>query len=94
MPADASPSFVIPEEVVFEVLGEEAVLLNLRTGVYFRLNDTGTRIWQLIEAGERPAEVVETMAREYEVDRESARRDVDRLVDELTRRQLLNLPAA
>ena len=89
MSADPSSRLVIPEDVVFEVLGDEAVLLNLRTGVYFRLNETGTRIWQLIEERGRANDVVETMAREYDVDAEVARRDVDRLVDELTRKQLL-----
>ena len=82
-------SLVIPDDVVFEVLGEEAVLLNLRTGVYFRLNETGTRIWQVIEERGEAAAAADAVAREFEVDAEVARRDVDALVRELEKQQLL-----
>ena len=82
-------ALVIPDDVVFEVLGEEAVLLNLRTGVYFRLNETGTRIWQVIEERGEAAAAADVVAREFEVDAEVARRDVDALVQELEKQQLL-----
>lgn len=38
----------VPKAVVCEVLDGEAVLLNLKTGVYFSLNKTGTRMWQAL----------------------------------------------
>lgn len=39
----------IPSHVVCEVLDGEAVLLNLHSGIYFSLNSTGTRAWQLLQ---------------------------------------------
>ena len=38
----------IGTDVVFRQLDDEAVLLNLKTGIYFGLNDVGARVWQLI----------------------------------------------
>ena len=94
MSSEPERSLVIPDDVVFEVLGDEAVLLNLRTGVYFRLNGTGTRIWQVIEERGRADAAAEVVAREYEVDPEVARRDVAVLVDALAERQLLETRTA
>jgi hypothetical protein len=39
----------INDDVVFRELEGEAVLLNLETGVYFGLNEVGTRIWSLLQ---------------------------------------------
>jgi len=41
-------SIIIPDDVLFRELDGEAVLLNLKTGIYFGLNPVATRMWQLI----------------------------------------------
>jgi len=46
-------------------LGEEAVLLNVESGVYFGLDAVGTRIWQLLIAGSSAEEIVSRMQDEY-----------------------------
>jgi hypothetical protein len=38
----------IPKEVLFRELDGEAVLLEMRTGQYYGLNQVGTRVWQLL----------------------------------------------
>ena len=40
----------IGPDVVFRELDGEAVILNLETGLYFGLNEMGTRIWQRLDA--------------------------------------------
>lgn len=79
----------IPSDVAFEVLDGEAVVLNLQTGIYFSLNEVGTRIWQLLEEHERVEPVIEAMLAEYEVEREVLEADVSRLVSELSEKGLL-----
>ena len=69
-------SIAIPEEVLFRELDDEAVLLNLKTGVYFGLNSTGLRIWQLIVEGRSLEQVLEMMRGEYEVDGQVVERDL------------------
>ena len=39
-------------DVIDEVFGEEAVLVNLRTGRYYALDAAATAIWQAVVAGE------------------------------------------
>jgi hypothetical protein len=79
----------IPSEVVFRELGGESVLLDLRAGTYFGLNESGTRIWQLIEQHGTVDAVCDEMAQEFEVDRSALVRDVNALVDRLIARGLL-----
>ncbi|HXW08443.1 MAG TPA: PqqD family protein [Vicinamibacterales bacterium] len=76
-------------DVVWRDLDGEAVLLDLSSGAYFGLNQVGTRIWQLLEAGRLPDQIARTIVEEYDVDRPTAERDVAALVDALVDRRLI-----
>lgn len=75
--------------MVFEVLDGEAVLLHMDSGVYFRLNKTGTRVWQLLEAHEGRDRIIETIAGEFDAPKDSIQSDVDALLAELIERRLV-----
>ena len=62
-------SIAIPDDVLFRQLDDEAVLLNLKTGIYFGLNPVATRMWQLIAEHASLDRVLETMVHEYDIDR-------------------------
>lgn len=88
-PSPSPSRFTIPDDVVAEVLDGEAVLLNLTSGVYFGLNETGTRVWQLIQTyGDLPT-VVRCMADEFAIDAAKVDRDVMQLVQDLLEKRLL-----
>jgi hypothetical protein len=76
-------------DVVFRDLDGEAVILDLASGTYFGLNAVGTRVWRMIEDGRNAAEVVDAIAAEYDADRATIARDVNRLLDELRVRNLI-----
>lgn len=76
-------------DVVWRDLEGEAVLLDLASGTYFGLNDVGTRIWQLLAAGEPVNRIAEVLAGEYDVSGDDARRDVEALLAELRARKLV-----
>lgn len=79
----------ISDDVVFRDLAGEAVILNLATGIYFGLNEVGTRIWHLITEHGATEKVVETLLAEYEVEEEQLRRDVDDLIRQLMAKGLV-----
>jgi coenzyme PQQ synthesis protein D (PqqD) len=76
-------------DVVFRNLDGEAVLLDLGSGTYFGLNEVGTRIWQMIEAGDDEPAIVSTLAAEYAAERAAIAADVKRLLGELRSRRLI-----
>jgi hypothetical protein len=57
----------ISDAVVFRELDGEAVLLNLDSGVYFGLDEVGTRFWQLVEQHGRLEPVLTALFQEYDV---------------------------
>jgi hypothetical protein len=69
-------SIVVSEDVLFRALDDEAVLLDLKTGVYFGLNPLGARIWQLILEKHSLARVLEVVLREYDVERSVVETDL------------------
>ena len=70
-------------EVAAKVMDGEAIFINLSTGVYYSMNEVGTFIWELIDAGRTPDAAVEIVTGCYEVSREQAKADVERLVSVL-----------
>jgi hypothetical protein len=83
----------IPQDVMFRILGGEAVLLNLASGTYFGLDEVGTRMWQLMSEHGSTDKVVEIMLEEYEVEESLLQSDLDKLVKDLTDNGLVQLDA-
>ncbi|MEU4768807.1 lasso peptide biosynthesis PqqD family chaperone [Actinosynnema sp. NPDC023794] len=59
------------------------VLLDERTGEYWQLNPTGAEVVRLLMAGRTPAEAVQALTEQFEVDEPQARNDVETLLDSL-----------
>jgi len=73
-----------------EVSGE-AVILHLEDGVYFGLNEVGSRIWGLVAEPVRVDQICAVIEREYDVGVEMCRRDVLRLLGELADHDLVHV---
>ena len=84
----------IPDDVVFRILGDEAVILNLASGVYFGLDTVGTRMWQLMSEHGSTDKVIAAMLDEYEVEEGQLRSDLDKLVEQLGEKGLVRADAA
>jgi hypothetical protein len=91
MPAEISLNsrVRIQDDVLFQELQGEAVLLNLKTGVYLGLDQIGTRIWQLLQEDGALSRVVEVMLQEYDVTPEKLAQDLLGLVGQMEKQGLL-----
>ncbi|HEY4131073.1 MAG TPA: PqqD family protein [Gemmatimonadaceae bacterium] len=67
----------------------EAVLLDLTTKRYFRLNSTSAAIWRAVEDGKSREEIVQALLGAFEVDESVATDAVDSTIEDLARRGLL-----
>ena len=76
-------------DVVARRLGEETVLVNLRTNRIFQLNRTGAAFWELVEEGCERAEIEERLASRFAVDQAVLSSNLDALVAELDQAGLL-----
>lgn len=55
-------------EVVAANMGEIALLLHVNDWVYLELNESGSRIWALLEDGHGLPQLVSTLIKEFAVD--------------------------
>ena len=71
-------------------LGEETVILNSETGVYFSLNEVGGFLWQRLSEGPKALEdLVSSVLAEYATEEDSCRTDICEILDELGREKLI-----
>jgi coenzyme PQQ synthesis protein D (PqqD) len=84
------PQFRLSPDVLYRDLEGQAVILDLSSGLYFGLNEVGTRIWALIGEGRSVADIVQILSHEYEADASNIERDVRELADALLSRNLIS----
>jgi coenzyme PQQ synthesis protein D (PqqD) len=77
------------DEVAGEVIDGEAIIINLATGVYYSMDRVGGLIWGLIEARHSLLDIVTTIVARYDVSRERAEADVQRVASELLEQKLV-----
>ncbi|MCR4621576.1 MAG: PqqD family protein [Clostridiales bacterium] len=53
------------------------------------LNETGAFLWKLLETGAEKSELLDSLMKEYEVDAETAEKDVDAFLTSLRERSLI-----
>lgn len=79
----------IPDQVVTRQVGDETVLLNLESGIYFGLDPVGSRFLELLEAESALTAVIARILEEFEVSEAQLEADLLRLVDEMLASGLL-----
>ena len=75
--------FSIPEDVLFQDVNDEVVLLDLASEHYFGLDEVGARVWMLLKEQKAAGQIVEELLQEYEVDRADLESDVHELLAQL-----------
>lgn len=77
------------EKVAAKMFEGEAIIINLSTGVYYSMQNTGAAIWQLLQTGHSLKESAQIIARCYSIAQTQAASDVERLASQLVEEQLL-----
>ena len=70
-------------DVVFRVLGDAAVIVDLSSNQIYELNETGTIIWQLLTDGHSPDETAAALSQRYDITAADAAAEVEALLDRL-----------
>ena len=92
--AMSDPSLICPirsKQVTWKALEGESVLLNLETGVYFTLNETGTAAWELFDGATSLAAIGEALCTRFDVLPEQSRQDLLELTNMLIEEGLVRI---
>lgn len=79
----------VPDTTATRLVDDELVLLNLESGIYFGLDSTGTRMWQLVTGAAVVRDAYVALLDEYDVEPARLETDLVGLLDELAARGLL-----
>jgi hypothetical protein len=82
---------VATQEQVSSDLAGEAVILNLKDGLYYGLDAVGARIWTLIQQPQSVAALRDAIVAEYDVEAERCERDILTLLTNLAAAQLIEV---
>lgn len=86
-------TFDVASHIAWRRVEDEVVVLDLNTSIYYSLNETAARVWELLADRQSAAAASRRVAEEYGEDVRSVERDVAEFLEGLRRENLLQ-PAA
>lgn len=82
--------YLIDEKgMVWRRNGSEIIILNLASGHYYTLNETGQLIWEKVLEQQSPGEIARGLCDAYEVDYETALKDVTECLHHLAAESII-----
>lgn len=72
-------------------LDDEAVLLDSKSGMYYGMNEVGTRMWEQLESPTSIAELRRMLTAEYDVDEDIVDSDIREFILDLVEADLVEL---
>ena len=84
----------VPTHVLVRFLEKESVFLNLETERYYGLDETGTRMWQVVTAAPTIQDAYGKLLSEFDVEAELLRQNLSELLERLVDIGLLRIHLA
>ena len=77
------------QAVLWRELDGEAILLDPKEGCSYNLNAVGTLVWKMLDGTHTTHEIVNAVCTFYEVEYEQANQDVEQLLDDMRKNNLV-----
>jgi hypothetical protein len=81
--------FKISSNIVAQNFENSIFIYDENTGFCFGLEGIGSEIWQLISEGKTVKEIIDSVKKEYCVDENTVRDDLQLLTDQLTAKEII-----
>jgi Coenzyme PQQ synthesis protein D (PqqD) len=86
-----SVAYQASSDNLYSEIDSEAVILDLESGVYYGLNETGNQIWQWLQQPKTESEIIALVLEEYDVTPEQGANDVKALLQEMIEAKIITL---
>ena len=80
----------IADQVSCDMAGE-AIVLNMKSGVYFGMDQVAASIWNLLEKPRTVGEIRDAIMKEYDVDSDTCEQDLRSFLDHLQSAKLIEI---
>ena len=84
-----STRYKVSANHLYSEVAEEAVILDINSGVYYGLNEVGVDIWQWLQQPRTELDILELVLNEYEVSSEQALADIQSVLKEMLDNSLI-----
>ncbi|HEY9000084.1 MAG TPA: PqqD family protein [Mucilaginibacter sp.] len=81
----------ISNNVLFQHINNECVLLDMDSEQYYGLDDIGARMWQLLSEDGDTGKALTLLLAEYDIDEKTLRQDLFNLITELGNVKLISV---
>ena len=75
-------------DVPWRIIEEEAILVDVKKGEVIHLNETGAKIWDLIDGKRSIGDIAKGICDIFEIDKETAQKDTSRFISEAVKKRL------
>jgi Coenzyme PQQ synthesis protein D (PqqD) len=82
---------VVAKDQVSSDVGDESVILNMKSGSYYGLDPVGRRVWSMMQTSQPIAKLHEAMIEEFDVDPARCEQDLMELLEQLLKEGLIEL---
>ena len=79
----------VSKQVLFQKLGNEAVILHLDSEEYFGLDEVGTKILEVLLEQKSINDALPILLDEFNVDEKTLKKDIEELIEELKTENIL-----
>jgi hypothetical protein len=90
MEKSSDTTFETSDNIAWRNINEEVVILNLKSGEYFTLNDVGQVIWLAITDKNNIEEIRQKVVDNFDVSPENAAKDIDKFLTGMLNEGLLH----
>jgi hypothetical protein len=80
-------------DATYQIVADEAILIHLKSGVYYSLNEVGTAFWNLMDGARSLGDCATTLAGEYAAPVEVIQSDLSEVANDLVREGLAEVVA-
>ncbi|MEO0013947.1 MAG: hypothetical protein RLZZ535_2336 [Cyanobacteriota bacterium] len=84
-----STTYKVSPNHLYSEVADEAVILDLDSGVYYGLNSVGVDIWQWLQQPQTADKLLDLVLEEYEVTQEQAEQDIQSILKEMLDKGLI-----
>lgn len=82
-------AYVKNPEVIHSKIGDEVVLLNIKSGMYFGMNQVASAIWEILAKQSTMEMIIEELMKQFEVDRVTCESQTKELLENLIEKKLI-----
>ncbi|MGL5832635.1 MAG: PqqD family protein [Waterburya sp.] len=86
-----STTYKVSSNHLYSEVADEAVILEVESGVYYGLNSVGVDIWRWLQQPQTEERLLDLVLEEYEVTPEKAEQDLQSILKEMLNAGLLDV---